>query len=244
VALGLLRNALRPARRAELGALRAVVEHAEGWLTHAEGMLLHELARSCRQGSIVEIGSWKGRSTIWLACGSRRGAGRPVVAVDPHTGSEEHRTATFAPATFDEFRSNLERAGVSDAVEPLVTTSVAAASAFAEPVGLVFIDGAHDYESVCDDIEAWHPKLLPGGTMAFHDVVSDWPGVWQAVHDRAIAPGRLERVRFVHSVVYGRVVEAPTRRAALAGRLALAYKRAYDRTRPLLGLVGRLLRRA
>ncbi|MCS6951010.1 MAG: class I SAM-dependent methyltransferase, partial [bacterium] len=82
-------QALAPETRRELLAL---TEKVEGWLTVEEGELLYQLARACKgKGVIVEIGSFKGKSTIWLAKGSLAGAGVRVFAIDPHTGSEEHR---------------------------------------------------------------------------------------------------------------------------------------------------------
>ena len=50
-----------------LATTRALADAAGGWLNEAEGLLLYRLARNCSgKGVIVEIGSWKGRSTIWL----------------------------------------------------------------------------------------------------------------------------------------------------------------------------------
>jgi len=63
----------------------------EGWLARAEGKLLYRLAKRCTgRGVIVEIGSWKGKSTIWLASGSRAASRSKVHSIDPHTGSPQH----------------------------------------------------------------------------------------------------------------------------------------------------------
>src|SRR5204862_2126445 len=67
----------------ETVAIERRVAGIGGWLTPKEGRLLYELARGCTgRGVIVEIGSWKGKSTIWLASGSRRGPGVFVYAID------------------------------------------------------------------------------------------------------------------------------------------------------------------
>lgn len=111
---------------------------AEGFLSKPEGMLLYRLARECNgKGEIVEIGSWKGRSTIWLAQGSRDGKGKNIVAIDPHVSYEEMPEGN----SFEEFNENLKKAGVKDIVKPLVKTSEAAAKNFNEKVSLVFVDG-------------------------------------------------------------------------------------------------------
>ena len=70
--------------REQLGdALRGV----EGWLTEEESQTLYGLARACSgRGAIVELGSWKGRSTVSLALGSKAGAGAPVYAIDRPRG--------------------------------------------------------------------------------------------------------------------------------------------------------------
>ena len=58
----------------QLDEIRKLAEQAEGFLTDKEGELLYQLAKSCTgRGVIVEIGSWKGRSTIWLGHGSKAG---------------------------------------------------------------------------------------------------------------------------------------------------------------------------
>ncbi|MFQ5472216.1 MAG: class I SAM-dependent methyltransferase [Dehalococcoidia bacterium] len=243
MALGLLRFTFNPARRAQLADTCTAARQADGWLTDAEGMLLHELARRCEgSGAIVEIGSWRGRSTICLARGSREGGGTPVYAVDPHTGSIEHREELNEVNTLASFLHNIEKASVEDLVIPLVAPSLEAAASFEEPVELVFIDGAHDYESVRQDIAAWMPKLVTGGTVAFHDVVGEWDETWRAVHDLAVASGELDRLRFVHSIVSARTRGRRSHVAALTSRSRFSYKRQYDRLRPTIGYVGRLVR--
>jgi predicted O-methyltransferase YrrM len=115
----------------------------------------------------VEIGSWKGRSTTWLASGARL-AGHRVYAIDPHCRSREYPSAE----TLDEFLGNLARNGLADIVEPLVMTSEAAAAHIEGPVELLFIDGDHSYEAVRRDAELWLPRLIEGGTVMFHDVAT------------------------------------------------------------------------
>src|SRR5574337_1383187 len=95
-----------PARR-EKAELRELARGIEGWLGDREGEVLYDLARKCTgRGAIVEIGSWKGKSTIWLAKGSKAGNGVKVYAVDTHTGSSEHRQDAGGVWTFDAFKRN------------------------------------------------------------------------------------------------------------------------------------------
>ena len=121
--------------------VRRLATSIDGWLSDAQGCALFQAAAAATgRGSIVEIGSWKGRSTAWLAAGARL-SGAKVYAVDPHTGSREDPHA----ATLAEFRTNLARAGLADHVEPLVMTSAEAARVVESPIELLFIDGDHAY---------------------------------------------------------------------------------------------------
>ena len=153
-------------REAEHARQRAAL--VEGWLSDAQGRaLFRAAAETDGRGAIVEIGSWKGRSTTWLASGARLG-GHRVYAIDPHCRSREYPSAE----TLDEFLGNLARNGLADIVEPLVMTSEAAAAHIEGPVELLFIDGDHSYEAVRRDAELWLPRLIEGGTVMFHDVAT------------------------------------------------------------------------
>ena len=146
----------------------ASVAAVEGWLSEPQGRALYLAATAATgRGAIVEIGSWKGRSTIWLAAGAKL-AGQRVYAIDPHTNSKEDPGAR----TLTEFRDNLVRAGVADAVEPLVMTSSEAAAAVKGPVELLFIDGDHSYDGAKRDAALWLPRLVDGGVVMFHDVTT------------------------------------------------------------------------
>ena len=161
---------------------RRAAKDVPGWLTDAEGELLFNLAKSCSgKGVIVEIGSWKGKSTIWMARGSQAGRGVKIYAIDPHEGTPGHMRQG-EPSTIDEFKKNISQAGVADLVVPLITTSKTAALGFANPVEMIFIDGDHEYESVKLDFELWFTKVIVDGLMAFHDTTS-WEGPKRLVAD-------------------------------------------------------------
>ncbi|GAH71940.1 unnamed protein product [marine sediment metagenome] len=156
--------------------IKEMVERVDGWLSDKEGVLLYNLARSCKgRGVIVEIGSWHGKSTIWLGKGSQAGSQLKVYAIDPHIGVFEHRKIYGEAGTFPGFMRNIKKAKVDDVVIPIVKTSEEAARNFTEPVELVFIDGVHEYKFVSLDFELWFPKLVSGGIIAFHDAIG-FPG--------------------------------------------------------------------
>jgi predicted O-methyltransferase YrrM len=189
--------------------VKPLIAGVPGWLTDEEGEALYELAKRCTgRGSIVEIGSWKGKSTICLGRGSQAGAGVRIYAIDPH-----------ADYRFGDFKSNVERAGVADLVTPIASLSQAAADAFEEPIELLFVDGSHEYDLVLEDFEQWVPKVVDGGWVAFHDTT--WTAGPRKVVGQAVYRSRaFKDVRFVvGSLTLARKVG----RNALADRIRNRY---------------------
>lgn len=138
--------------------VKPLIAGVPGWLTDEEGEALYELARACTgKGVIVEIGSFKGKSTVCLGLGSQAGASVPIYAIDPHQ------------ERFPEFKTNVERAGIAELVRPVPALSQPAADDFDESIELLFVDGSHEYDLVLGDFEKWVPKVVEGGWVAFHD---------------------------------------------------------------------------
>ncbi len=184
----------------------------KGFLADDEAAALAAAAATaCALGPLLEIGSYCGKSTICLA--QALGDSHALLfALDHHRGSEEHQPGEFfhdpdlfdegveQMDTFREFRRNLERAGVSDRVVPLVTTSELAARHWATPLGMVFIDGGHSLDAALADYRCWAGHLVRGGILAIHDVYPDAASGGQApyaVYRLALESGlfgELERV--------------------------------------------------
>jgi predicted O-methyltransferase YrrM len=193
--------------------IKKSTKHVPGFLRDAEAVLLFKLAKSCTgKGVIVEIGSYKGKSTIWLAKGSQAGHRVKVYAIDPH---ERDRW------TFGEFKKNIFEAGIADLVVPLVATSKRAALDFADPVEMIFIDGDHQYESVQRDFELWFPKVIEGGVMAFHDTTG-FEGPKRVVAERIYRSRNFRDASFVYSTTFAKKVKENTVRQRLRNRLALS----------------------
>ena len=191
-----------------------LIAHVDGWLTVDEARTLYDAARACTgRGAIVEIGSWKGKSTIVLARGSRAGSSVPVYAVDPH-----------ADYRFEEFRANVERAGVAELVRPIRSLSQPAADSFDEPIELLFVDGSHDERLVREDAEKWLPKVVDGGFVAFHDTT--WhAGPRRVVGERIYRSRTFKDVRFVAgSTTVARRTTANALSDRARARYALAVK--------------------
>ena len=202
----------------------------EGWLSDAQGRALFRAAAETRgRGAIVEIGSWKGRSTTWLASGARLG-GHRVHAIDPHRRSREYPDAE----TEAEFHANLARNGLTAVVEPLVMTSEEAAARVAGPVELLFIDGDHSYEAVRRDAEIWLPRLIDGGTVMFHDVATAaYSGPRRVVREMVCRSPLFHRIGRVGSMVVAQRTARRSPRAAAWGATAGLLLYIFDAKRAL-----------
>jgi predicted O-methyltransferase YrrM len=146
---------------------------------------LHDLARDhAHLGPILEVGSYCGKSSVYLGAGAKLRGGR-LVCVDHHRGSEEHQPGEeyhdpdlmdAAAGAFDSLpylRRTLRQAELDDTAVLLVAPSVVAASLWSVPLGMVFIDGGHSHAAAHSDYEAWTPRIAAGGVLAIHDLFPD-----------------------------------------------------------------------
>jgi len=173
-----------------------ILAQVDGYLFPHEAVFLHELARfGPGEGAIVEIGSFRGRSTLCFAHGVRGRRATPIVAVDPHVYGTEA-----------ELRENLEHFGATDIVRPVVAPSVAAAAAWSGAVRVVFVDGHHAKESVEADVDAWLPFLAPGGFLVLHDStdLSSFPGPAEVAKSRLTKGTLFDAVGTLGGMTWGR----------------------------------------
>jgi predicted O-methyltransferase YrrM len=147
-----------------LDKLKSDLKNVDGFIMDEEAVLLYKLANKAKK-PIIEIGSWKGKSTICLAKGSQDGYQPKVYAIDPFTGSSEHGRVW----TYPEFEKNISTAEIDNLVVSLIKTSAEAVKDWSEEIDLVWIDGAHEYDQVKSDFENWLPHLRKGGMVAMHD---------------------------------------------------------------------------
>ena len=107
-------------------------------ISNREGQILYWSAKKrSQEGVIVEIGSWKGISTIWLAKGALAGSGVEVYAIDPHKGTSWHIVEQQLEDTYPIFRHNIKRAGVENVVIPLLMKSEEAIRGWSKSIGLL-----------------------------------------------------------------------------------------------------------
>lgn len=169
------------------------------------GFLFQLASEAPPNAQVVEVGSWMGASTCFLAAGIKGGTAK-VYAVDNFRGLsmcgedvawyQRHFSRLGTATTLDIFRSNFAALGLSARAEPVVSDSLTAAKSMASlrgTIDLIFIDGDHSYEGCRGDIEAWLPCLRPGGVAAFHDFGSRASGVTQAIFE-TIKAGRFEAI--------------------------------------------------
>jgi predicted O-methyltransferase YrrM len=188
-------------------AARQLARTCKGFLDEEEGLRLHTLASEhAPLGPVLEIGSYCGKSAVYLGTGCRAAAG-VLICVDHHRGSEEHQPGEeYHDATlFDadagaldsllELRRTLRRAGLEDVALPLVASSQRAASFWSTPLGMLFIDGGHSHAQAQADYAGFAHHVAPGGILAIHDLFPDPATGGQApieIYRLALASGLFE----------------------------------------------------
>ena len=191
------------------------IDSIKGFLSDDEAAALYQRALEVSgQGPVLEIGSYCGKSTIYLGLACRR-TDSTVFALDHHRGSEEHQLGEFfhdpdlydssegVMDTFRDFRHNISRAGLNDTVVPVVAGSDAAARHWQTPFSMVFIDGGHSLDAALTDYRCWMPHLKRGGILAIHDLFDDPYEGGQApfaIYRMAQASGLFESLEQVDSL--------------------------------------------
>jgi predicted O-methyltransferase YrrM len=196
-------------------ATAALASGVKGFLADDEGRALYDMAMAAAKlGPCMEIGSFCGKSTVYLGSACKNN-GSTLFTIDHHRGSEEQQPGQpyFDPDIFDSrtgcvnslplLRETLKKAGLEDNVVPMVTRSAVAAKNWATPLGLVFIDGGHSYQTALSDYRCWSPHLVPGGLLIFHDIYPDPAKGGQApleVYNLALKSGDYEEIPMVNSL--------------------------------------------
>jgi len=183
-------------------------EHVEGFLSPAEAHQLYRLARDFTPPArpvVVEIGSWKGRSSIMLASGLMGKAQSRLFCVDTFCGDEDpdYQRKYYSPLMErdprdleETFRFNLSSCGLQHIAAPLKGYSFDRCRGWRQPIDLLFIDANHEYPAVLRDFEDWSPFVKHGGVIAFHDVGGDYGGPIRVVAEKLQPPafGPVSRV--------------------------------------------------
>jgi predicted O-methyltransferase YrrM len=190
--------------------LRKVAESVKGFMPPPEGLALFETAAAyCGVGPVAEIGTYCGKSTVYLAAAASQ-AGQHVITVDHHHGSEEnqagweyHDTELVDPDTglldtLPRFRATMTAAGLEPYVIAIIGKSAEVSRLWRTPLGMLFIDGGHTDAAAATDYEGWAPWIAHGGALAIHDVFPDPADGGQApyrIYLRALQSGAFTEVR-------------------------------------------------
>ncbi len=192
-----------------------VAAACKGFLDLDEGLCLFALARDhAHLGPIVEVGSYCGKSSVYVGSGARASGGT-LVCVDHHRGNEENQQGQLYhdPEVFDPdaerldtlpwLRDTIRKAKLEDTAILLVTTSARAAEVWTIPPGMVFIDGGHTQVAADTDYECWAPKVVSGGILAIHDLFPNPDEGGQApinIYRRALASGDFDELPTVKTL--------------------------------------------
>ncbi|HAM47276.1 MAG TPA: hypothetical protein DIT40_09245 [Alphaproteobacteria bacterium] len=191
------------------------IQQVKGFMDAQEGAALHHYAAQvAERGPGLEIGSYCGKSTVYLGT-AFKAAGSLLFALDHHRGSEENQPgwdyhdtdlwdkAADAMDTLPFLRRTLRAARLEETVIPLVTRSTLAARFWTMPLSFVFIDGGHTFEAAANDYRCWAPHVQPGGILAIHDIFPDPADGGQApyeIYKLALASGLFEELATVKTL--------------------------------------------
>lgn len=184
----------------------AQMRQVEGWLDDAEADLLiaaasHALTALPAPHTMVEVGSYCGRATVVLGHVARIISHEArIYSIDPHdgkVGALDQGLLSRGP-TLEKFKRNMQRAGLTRAVEIIQKRSVE--THWERPISLLLIDGLHDYASVARDFHHFERWVVPEGIVAFHDYAPYYPGV-QAFVDGLLGSGRYRKVHCEKSMM-------------------------------------------
>ncbi|MBM3674044.1 MAG: class I SAM-dependent methyltransferase [Actinobacteria bacterium] len=182
----------------------AVARAVKGFMPDAEGLALHEAGLDGgRVGPLLEIGSYCGKSAVYLGAAARE-RGTVLFSIDHHHGSEENQAGwehhdaevvdprTGRMDTLPFFRRTIEDADLEGVVVGVLGDSLTVGRHWAAPLGLLFVDGGHAQDVAMADYETWSGFVAPGGVLAIHDVFDDPAAGGQApfhVWQRGVADG-------------------------------------------------------
>ena len=157
-------------------------EEVKGFLDKEEGKTLYEFAKLYSQkGLCLEVGSYCGKSAIYIGSAVKEND-QKLYSIDHHKGSEEQQPGEefFDPDLLDEdktgintlpfFLNTIDKAGLTNVVIPIISTSLEAGEVWSKPLAMVFIDGGHSEKAANEDYDTWSPYLIQGGLLAIHDV--------------------------------------------------------------------------
>lgn len=221
-----------------------LMARAPGFLSESEGrFLVLAAAAAPATGTILEIGSFKGKSTVGLASIARHyGLGR-IVAVDPFTApSETDPDLAGASSSYDAFVVSFRGTQLEEQVEVHRAFSQDLALRWDRPLRLLWIDGDHTFEGAKRDLALYRRFLTPGAIVAIHDALHNFPGPLRVFVDDILRSNDFGPAGFCGSIAWAqyRPHDGARRRFRRARhaleRRAAPLARLFDDVGPLTGM--------
>jgi len=179
------------------------VKDIEGLLVPGQEKTLMVIASKLKEGStVVEIGSFKGKSTACIALGSPPST--KIYAIDTFEGNKKdflEGVQFVGGSFFEEFKQYLTKVNVWEKIRPKIGLSKTIGKKWDKKIDFLFIDGSHLYEDVKADFQTFFPWVKEGGIVAFHDVSSGFPGVLKFWNETA--KSKLSASTNVYTLYFG-----------------------------------------
>ncbi len=184
-----------------------LTQRTAGFLGESEARFLGMLAACVpARGIIVEIGSFKGKSTVMLASVAAHYGLGPVVAIDPHTSPSTTDPGVAAgSSTFEEFLASVKAAGLAEYVETHRTFSRDVAKGWNRPIRLLWIDGDHTFRGAKEDFDLFTPHLVEDGVVALHDALNAFEGPVRVFVEEILRSDRFGAAGVVQSTAWGQL---------------------------------------
>ena len=157
------------------------IKKIKGFMPNHEGMALLKWAKEFSNlGHVLEIGTYCGKSSIYLSFGAKKN-NKYVYTIDHHKGSEEHQLneeyfdneiydkVNKRVNTFPLLIENINKFKIKNIV-PIIGSSIEISSNWQSKISMLFIDGGHSFESANNDFKYWESKIVNGGCLVIHDI--------------------------------------------------------------------------
>ena len=151
--------------------LKYCFKNTEGMISFEEGVSLYFFAKKVKEGCVMEVGTYRGRATVFLGKGSINGFNVPVYAVDPHKEFIGVLGGVFGPKDRTAFYKAMLVNEVSETISLINLSSENFSSTWQEPISLLWIDGDHSYEGVKRDFNCWIEHCISNAVIAFDDAI-------------------------------------------------------------------------
>ena len=177
-------------------------QHVPGYIGELEFRALGMLAAAAPEGGVtVEIGSYKGKSTVGLAVIAERYGLGPVVSIDPHTSPSVTDPLLGGDASsYPDFLDAIHGAGVEPHVEVHNAASRDVAAGWNRPIRFLWIDGDHTYAGAKEDFDLFSPHLVEGAIVAFHDTLHEFEGPIRVFVEELLGSDQYGPAAFFHTI--------------------------------------------